>query len=773
MKQRLTRVLLAIAVVCSLLVFVPQTANAAAPTSQGGMGSVLLSTTGPATFSHLDGSGSVGGCNSSQVTTYGALSPIKPVNLVVVPGLSYCSEFANGAAVTDKNGSLYLPAASTTPGDFNARLLAFNRDGTLRWNIDPPSSSVIKNTLGINGNLYGISTSTNGREQHLFSYSGLSSTAPTLTLDKTLVSSGERNAVSLAAYSSGVAVQYDNAQVEYIGLDGIAKGLINATNAWYSGNFNIGLDGQIFLPISSGKQNSFCAPQGPSIVDSISVYGPSGMLWSTKLAACATVAAIWPAPDGGAVLLTESNDFVAKKRSLLSLKPGGAQRWQNEVPFGNGSATYASPQISVTTAGDVALATNYTRSDNNPGVAFSLLSGQDGQVLFANDIAPSQSDAASYKLSGNTYSMAVTSGRAYLAINSCQYSTNGGRPDCFGNASLYTIVDPKLAIDYPRGPIMQGTATNLRKYYALGDSFASGEGVSPFIDGTDIGEDTCHRSTLAYAKLLEQNTSLNVQIPDKGFVACSGAETKNISNEGRSDEDPQINALDNGDANIVTLSIGGNDVMFSDFVKTCMFLNCSTTKNAQDFFAAVNGLGNKLKDVYTQVLQKAPNAKVYVVGYPQLLPEKGCSKTDGWMETFDTLARQAQRGVPAAVAAITEIGKSSKLTDAQIKQLIRSGKVEFNQNEVKTARNLVSTLDAKIKATVKAVNNNRLVYVDPLVKNSPFIGHELCTDKQYFNGVVINPAMAKSGYDIEYSFHPNQLGQSEGYYRLLLPYFSK
>ncbi len=56
------------------------------------------------------------------------------------------------------------------------------------------------------------------------------------------------------------------------------------------------------------------------------------------------------------------------------------------------------------------------------------------------------------------------------------------------------------------------------------------------------------------------------------------------------------------------------------------------------------------------------------------------------------------------------------------------------------------------------------MYVDPLTSSSPFVGHELCTARPYFNGVTINPLNLE--HDMAYSYHPNEYGQ-EAYKQLI------
>ena len=80
------------------------------------------------------------------------------------------------------------------------------------------------------------------------------------------------------------------------------------------------------------------------------------------------------------------------------------------------------------------------------------------------------------------------------------------------------------------------------EYVALGDSYASGEGVrgqdGNYIAGTDdTGPDlfnTCHRSDLAYGKLLRHPTSASNRVQLKALLACSGAKVVNLVSGGQS-----------------------------------------------------------------------------------------------------------------------------------------------------------------------------------------------------------------------------------------------
>lgn len=141
------------------------------------------------------------------------------------------------------------------------------------------------------------------------------------------------------------------------------------------------------------------------------------------------------------------------------------------------------------------------------------------------------------------------------------------------------------------------------QYVALGDSYASGNGTG----WPDLSL-SCYRSSLAYAPLVAKarpNTTLS-------FRACSGAETGDVTGG-------QTAAL-SASTDFVTISIGGNDVGFTDLILSCFStwdeLLCRST------VAKVNSridaqLPAKLDATYADIRTRAPGAKVMVVGYPK------------------------------------------------------------------------------------------------------------------------------------------------------------
>lgn len=257
-------------------------------------------------------------------------------------------------------------------------------------------------------------------------------------------------------------------------------------------------------------------------------------------------------------------------------------------------------------------------------------------------------------------------------------------------------------------------------YVAWGDSYSSGEGVEPFESGTENG---CHRSVNAYPRVLEEDSSLNLQLGND-FVACSGATTSGIT-LGDGVNPAQMDTL-TADTDLVTMTIGGNNMPFEEFAEAC-------TKPFQGNACTMNGsaTGNAMSGIVNDVIPRVEymlgtvrdrlitlgntDATVLVVGYPQLVPSTwnygapGC----GWLQAGETAA----------------------------------------------IRHVVTQLNTAIKNEVEAIGYN-FHFVSATGTISPFIGRELCrtvadtnANPNYFNNVVLG------GPDV-YTFHPNQEGQA-------------
>jgi len=100
-------------------------------------------------------------------------------------------------------------------------------------------------------------------------------------------------------------------------------------------------------------------------------------------------------------------------------------------------------------------------------------------------------------------------------------------------------------------------------YIALGDSYAAGIGAGKYVEPRDDPETRlCKRFDGSYPSQLK---AMLGQVPDDkfDFVACSGHELKNLTS--------QFDKLGDKRAELVTLSISGNDFSFGPVVEHCIY----------------------------------------------------------------------------------------------------------------------------------------------------------------------------------------------------------
>lgn len=292
----------------------------------------------------------------------------------------------------------------------------------------------------------------------------------------------------------------------------------------------------------------------------------------------------------------------------------------------------------------------------------------------------------------------------------------------------------------------------------LGDSYISGEGAADGIDAreppvepaqpyhscTDIVdsgecgydgdgrpyENRCHRSSASWAMRLVRD--LSTGSGDVLFAACSGAITGDILDrgqfdgfEGRPGPSPpgvfggerQLNALEDFQAyrpaDVVLLSIGGNDVRFSKVVRNCLLTAClhwpasGWKKGAED---AVENIRGRIATTISEIRATAPTAHVYIAGYPDPTGIAQCGAT----------------GTGLTVLSI----------DPDEQQWLRG--------------QYIAPLNASIQADAREAGATYLPFDDA------FEGHEICSELAYANGL-------KGGNDIvgavgNESFHPNAFG---------------
>lgn len=153
-------------------------------------------------------------------------------------------------------------------------------------------------------------------------------------------------------------------------------------------------------------------------------------------------------------------------------------------------------------------------------------------------------------------------------------------------------------------------------YVALGDSYSSGVGAGDY--ATD--DPGCKRSANAYSQRW-MDMFLTDPVATFAFVACSGATTKDV-------ESKQLSAL-SAETTMVSMTIGGNDVGFAPIVAECLVVDAV---NEDLCLAAVLAAGVKVKNsmpatldaLYKKIKEAAPNARVFILGYPHIFQLGSC-----------------------------------------------------------------------------------------------------------------------------------------------------
>jgi lysophospholipase L1-like esterase len=139
------------------------------------------------------------------------------------------------------------------------------------------------------------------------------------------------------------------------------------------------------------------------------------------------------------------------------------------------------------------------------------------------------------------------------------------------------------------------------QYVALGDSYAAGVGAPPYLPGS------CLQSKNGYPELLDSEKHIRLRVN----ATCSGATTSTVA-------DTQLSALTPG-IELVTLTVGGNDLGFADLAEFCL---AGTPEECLKAIRAAEGklpgLRSNLTDLYGDVADAAPKALIVVTGYPYL-----------------------------------------------------------------------------------------------------------------------------------------------------------
>ncbi|WP_245648392.1 GDSL-type esterase/lipase family protein [Micromonospora rosaria] len=305
---------------------------------------------------------------------------------------------------------------------------------------------------------------------------------------------------------------------------------------------------------------------------------------------------------------------------------------------------------------------------------------------------------------------------------------------------------------------------------ALGDSYSSGEGSGDYTRvSNQYGDDrawrnSCRRSPHAWSQratipgapaTIGALAAGHDPAIDAQFAACSGARAHNLMSpslltggswQGRRAEGQygEISQIDQGsltpDTTAVMLSIGGNDARFTDVGMACAkALNCADGQYAMEGDSEsltdaqerlITGqVRDSVREVVRQIRVRAPNARIFVMGYPHLL-EPHC-----------------EVGIPVAG-------------------------VVFGISQAETTF-LNQMADMLVSSALPSDAANRVHGMDP---RSVFAGHGMCSVDAYVNGpqpgdlIVDDDGDPKQWLSME-SMHPNKEG-NQAYAGILNDYLA-
>jgi len=160
-------------------------------------------------------------------------------------------------------------------------------------------------------------------------------------------------------------------------------------------------------------------------------------------------------------------------------------------------------------------------------------------------------------------------------------------------------------------------------YVALGDSYTSGPGIVPYAEGAP---EECGQSSLNYPHLTA--AALHLALTD---VSCGGAKTEDFNVAQGPHQPPQFDAL-SASTQVVSVGMGGNDQnLFGTLVQDCTIIDYNRPNEGAPCRSALHKFISeslaKDKPEWAQGLRElhehAPNAKVFMVGYPDIAPAEG------------------------------------------------------------------------------------------------------------------------------------------------------
>lgn len=660
-------------------------------------------------FTHGDGTVTLSSSYSGSTNTTPVITSLKKDDISTVDQ-TILYKAANwqvlstiGARLVGADQTVYFAQQNTTAPLSGAYRIVAERDNIVLWTKIVPSvgcsssaaALVDRLTLGYDGNIYGFASdqSCSNPRTSLISFNAATGNVRFTT--DIAASSSMRSADTVKSYEDGLMVTANGVNAYYYTYSGsketsktFSPSLPSGVTSAYVVMSSIHPDGRTVLGVQgyitiNGLLNSyfglFSKDTDSSTITQVSIPGRSTF----------TLKSIASTPDNGFAVVIGS--FTSSSDRFLEYFDNTGSLVYEKVLSSDAGGYSNGAALAIDNLGNALIAKPYVQSSNpndtNVLVDSYSPTGAKTQLLNSEQtFGTSGRDQFGFL---NNFADALGDGKLYIVL--C-HTTYGYTPDCT-NTTTTKIVSVPMAgsFDYSRSAIFNQAAQK-HNYIAMGDSYSAGEGLNPFIPPSDTSE--CDRSYQAYPSLLTANSSLNLDL--RAFVACSGHTTIDMATS-------QLAALSDS-TDIVTLTAGGNDALFKDFAKECVINTCDATSS--EYQATMDVIDNDLQDsvenLLTGIRTSAPNAVVYVMGYPNVVPTgSACSF--------------------------------------------------FSLGEEIAANTVVTGINNKLQLAAQNMGSG-FTFLDPTAAGSPFLGHELCSSDPYFFGLNIA--------EHRFSFHPNADGQA-------------
>ena len=359
------------------------------------------------------------------------------------------------------------------------------------------------------------------------------------------------------------------------------------------------------------------------------------------------------------------------------------------------------------------LAAGWTRYFGGLGVAAGLLGGalylvSVGAVALLGGGHRSRASHLRFLAAGVAASLIVTLGFTALTVRTAvdQLGSVTSLSDLVGTANL-------IPVPAPVGPRRTDA-----EVVVIGDSTAAGIGNAPLPKPTKQDE-ACQRSADAYAFPLQSISHVSVL-----NLACSSATAANgllgSQTAGGMTLPPQLGVLQSvQSAKVVVVSVGANDVGWSDFLRYCYGLpRCDDEASDRLFRSRLD----TFKIQYAQLLQQLSD----LPAHPRVIITKYYDPFGTGFDCGQLHDPAATAGAPPGYGFRRAAGRGHQ--DQKIKEKIEPLRVEL--------------------ARMNTVLEQGAQGFDFSVVSPGFEGHELCTEESWVQGMT-DPA----------PFHPRAAGE--------------